>query len=587
MPASPPAAAAASSAAAAPAPAAPAATEDDKQLGIKSSFRVPPRYVVKDVLGQGAYGVVVSAADLDRNKEIVAVKKIERVFDHPTFTKRTLREIRVLRLLKHENVISLRSIFATTTTTTTGTRFDDLYLVFDLMQTDLASIIKSPQPLSAQHVQFFLYQLLRGLKFLHSAGIIHRDIKPRNLLVNSNCDLKICDMGLARFDNSQLAPPTRAQQEAGGSGVPEMTDYVATRWYRAPEIILQWAGYSKAIDMWAVGCILAELLARKPLFPGTDADHQITLICDVLGRPAQDLIDKCQHEETRQFLLDIPAKAKRPLSVYPKTNDISAVDLLTRLLKFDPDKRLGVGKCLQHPYLSQLHCPSDEPESAPLDLARDFPFDAKDSSTAMLQEYVWKEIEIMGALYVDDDASAASAAASLVVTMPPPSPASKSAKFKKPSTTAAAAAAASLHQNSPLTSRGPSSISQPSNVPPPPPNAADATTTSIRRTPKPPSTTAPPIGPRPVPKAFAPKPPTSNTTNRPSPQTSAAATAAVAAVLCHREDDDQADFSPRVVHTPIFEDDSMHTPKVTDAPSQQQQQQQQGLGRGLTALLGS
>ncbi|KAH9254661.1 hypothetical protein BASA81_007428 [Batrachochytrium salamandrivorans] len=529
--------------------------------------------------------------DLDRNKEIVAVKKIERVFDHPTFTKRTLREIRVLRLLKHENVISLQSIFATTTTTTMGTRFDDLYLVFDLMQTDLASIIKSPQPLSAQHVQFFLYQLLRGLKFLHSAGIIHRDIKPRNLLVNSNCDLKICDMGLARFDNSQLVPPGRPMQENGS--VPEMTDYVATRWYRAPEIILQWAGYSKAIDMWAVGCILAELLARKPLFPGTDADHQITLICDVLGRPALDLLDKCQHEETKQFLLEIPVKAKRPLAVYPKTNDISAVDLLTRLLRFDPDKRLTVDKCLQHHYLSQLHCPSDEPESIPLDLARDFPFDAKDSSTAMLQEYVWKEIEIMGALYGDDTVSPSTSSSSVVI-MPPPSPASKSAKFKKSS---------SLHQNSPLTSkRGPSiPTSQPSTTIPPPSSVVDAAATaattttatttttttaaSIRRTPKPPSTTAPPIGPRPVPKAFAHKPP-ANT--RPSPQTAAAA--AVAAVLCKREEGDQTDFSPRVVHTPIFEDDSMHTPKTTDPPAQQQQQQQQGgldLRRGLTAPLGS
>ena len=113
------------------------------------------------------------------------------------------------------------------------------------METDFSSIIKSPQPLSGDHVQFFIYQVLRGLKFLHTSNVVHRDLKPRSLLVNSNCDLKICDFGLAR-----IAHPEATSQ------VTAMTDYVATRWYRAPEVIMGWKSYTKALDVWSVGCIL-------------------------------------------------------------------------------------------------------------------------------------------------------------------------------------------------------------------------------------------------------------------------------------------------------------------------------------------
>lgn len=127
------------------------------------------------------------------------------------------------------------------------------------METDLSSIIKSPQALTKEHVQFFIYQVLRGLKYLHSLNIVHRDLKPRNLLVNSNCDLRICDFGLARVDFEDLSWKVCA-----------MTDYVATRWYRPPEVILSWTTYTKAIDLWSAGCILGELQTRKPMFPGQD-----------------------------------------------------------------------------------------------------------------------------------------------------------------------------------------------------------------------------------------------------------------------------------------------------------------------------
>jgi len=146
-------------------------------------------------LGTGAYGVVISAVDSTTGEKI-AIKKIEKAFDHPIFTKRTLRELRIMRLLDNSNVLGTKGLQLPKSYET----LNEIYVMMELMDTDLSSIIKSDQELTDDHVQFFLYQLLRGAKFMHSAKILHRDLKPRNLLVNANCDLKICDFGLARAE---------------------------------------------------------------------------------------------------------------------------------------------------------------------------------------------------------------------------------------------------------------------------------------------------------------------------------------------------------------------------------------------------
>ena len=174
------------------------------------SFDVPIRYEFLKPIGHGAYGVVVSVLDKTSGKK-VAIKKIQSAFDDAVDAKRILREILLMKKLVHDNVIRIIDLLPPHTHTLPP---DDIYIVQDLMETDLHRIIYSRQALTIEHIQYFVYQILRGCKYLHSANVLHRDLKPSNLLLNSNCDLKICDFGLAR-------------ERAGA-----LTEYVVTRWYR-------------------------------------------------------------------------------------------------------------------------------------------------------------------------------------------------------------------------------------------------------------------------------------------------------------------------------------------------------------------
>ncbi|KAL2891259.1 Mitogen-activated protein kinase hog1 [Ceratocystis lukuohia] len=262
-------------------------------------FDITSRYTQVQPVGMGAFGLVCSARDQLLNQS-VAIKKIVKPFKTDVLAKRTYRELKLLMNLRHEN---------------------------------------------------------RALKFVHSAGIIHRDLKPSNILINENCDLKICDFGLARIQD------------------PLMTGYVATRYYRAPEIMLSWQKYDVAVDIWSVGCILAEMITGSPLFPGKDHVNQFSIITELIGNPPEYIIGGITSENSLPAHEPVSFKTKFP------TATPEAIDLLERFLVFDPRRRLTAADALRHPYLELYHDPEDEPEAP-------HPFDFEDGINASAD--IWK-----------------------------------------------------------------------------------------------------------------------------------------------------------------------------------------------------
>lgn len=299
------------------------------------------KYEAVQKLGKGAYGIVWKAIDR-RSKQVVALKKVFDAFHNATDAQRTYREVMFLQELgNHENVIRLRNVIK-------ADNNKDLYLVFDFMETDLHHVIRA-KILEEIHKQYIIYQLLKGLKYLHSADLIHRDLKPSNLLIDSECHIKIGDFGLARSVNSE--------EDVGNI---KLTDYVATRWYRAPEILLGSTKYTKSVDMWSVGCILAELIVGKPIFPGTSTLNQIEKVLELIGMPKPEDIDSVDSQHTRTILNSIKITKKRSFSSMFAGASEDALDLLRRLLTFNPNHRLTAEEALKHKYVEQFSCPQEE-----------------------------------------------------------------------------------------------------------------------------------------------------------------------------------------------------------------------------------
>jgi len=338
-----------------------------------TSFCVPKEYTIQQMVGQGTYGTVCSAT-YEPTSEQVAVKKIEHAFEHIAFTRRALRELRILRNLRHENIVSILSVFLHGDKET----FMEIYVVSELMETDLTSIVNSNQSLTDDHYQFFIYQILRGLKYIHSAEVIHRDLKPRNMLVNANCDLKICDFGLAHIrlgSDVEVAPATQ---------------YVCTRWYRAPEVLCSWTCYNEGIDVWSVACIFAEMINKAPLFPGMSTQHQLQLLTQIMGSQP-DAAAKMPNEKCQSFLKSLPHTEPRRLDEVLPGASPEAIQLLGMMLVFDPDERCSVEMALQSKFLESLHNPEDEPTRGPLDGAG-FEFERGNIDDTVLREEIYKEM---------------------------------------------------------------------------------------------------------------------------------------------------------------------------------------------------
>ncbi|XP_064392258.1 serine/threonine-protein kinase NLK2-like [Halichondria panicea] len=286
-------------------------------------------------IGYGSFGVVWSVLN-PHSGERTAMKKIPTVFHSLLSCIRTFREIKIMCEIKHENLLSATDMIQPPTMD----QFNDIYVLSQLMESDLHQIIVSPQKLTEDHIKVFIYQIIRGLQYLHSAGIIHRDMKPGNLLVNSNCFLKICDFGFARAIEPNPNTP--------------MTLEVVTQYYRAPELLAGCKHYDTAIDIWSVGCIFAELLGRKILFEATSQSKQLDMITDLLGTPS---LDDVKHITSRKSIRNLLSRHKPPASqqlyaLSPNgTISHEAVHLLSQLLIFNPEKRISCVDALYHPFL--------------------------------------------------------------------------------------------------------------------------------------------------------------------------------------------------------------------------------------------
>ncbi|KAL7829657.1 hypothetical protein AOLI_G00305420 [Acnodon oligacanthus] len=303
------------------------------------------KYEIKRRLGKGAYGIVWKAVDR-KTGETVAVKKIFDAFRNRTDAQRTFREIMFLQEFgDHANIIKLLNVIR-------AQNDKDIYLVFEYMDTDLHAVIKKGNLLKDIHKRYVMYQLLKATKYLHSGNVIHRDQKPSNILLDSDCFVKLCDFGLARS-------LYQMQEDAGN---PALTEYVATRWYRAPEILLGSSRYTKGVDMWSVGCILGEMLLGKPLFPGTSTINQIEKIMSAIPHPMPEDVLAIRSEYGASVIQRMLLRPQVPLGdLLQPSVPHDALDLLQHLLVFNPDKRLTAEQALQHPYVAKFHNPAREP----------------------------------------------------------------------------------------------------------------------------------------------------------------------------------------------------------------------------------
>lgn len=332
----------------------------------KIEFVVPTDLDLVKKLGSGAYGCVCAFTNAKGNK--IAVKKITNAFEDVIDGKRILREVHLLGHFKHENIIQILDMYPPT-----SPEFDDIYIVTDLMETDLHKVIYSKQALTEEHSQYFTYQILRGLLYLHSAGVVHRDLKPANILVNKNCDLKICDFGLSRGFNEDEDDPN-------------LTDYVVTRWYRAPEVVLMASEYTKAIDVWSVGCILCEMIGRKPIFVGKDHLDQIKKILEVIGTPSDADKKWLPKGPPIKFIEKCGKFAGKPWKqIYPSASS-ECITAIQGMLHFDPNQRISVYDCLRIPFFESLHMPDDEPVA---DKPVDWAFDKFQPTKRLLQSKIY------------------------------------------------------------------------------------------------------------------------------------------------------------------------------------------------------
>lgn len=311
---------------------------------------VEDRFQVGRRIGRGCYGVVFEAIERDEERKEVAIKKVVYAFRDAVDAQRTYREVMyLLQFRGHANIVEIFYVVAAK---------DDkhLYLVTELLDSDLQRTIRTCKLEPVQR-RFIVYQMLRGLKYIHSAGVVHRDLKPANVLINKNCQVKLADFGNMRSFVENVVSLDDLQ----------FTDYIGSRWYRCPEMLTGAGLYSSAVDIWAVGCITGELRNRQPLFGGSSTVTMMEAIIDTLGKPTDFDIASLEGMYARLMLESLPVgpprmPIERRFECEPhEVGHAEFVDFMKLMLQVNPMKRLTAVEALEHPHVADFHTPSDEP----------------------------------------------------------------------------------------------------------------------------------------------------------------------------------------------------------------------------------
>ena len=286
------------------------------------------KYAKVEKVGEGTYGVVYKCRIKETN-DFVALKKIRLENEDEGIPSTSIREISILKQLRHPNIVYLIDLIH-------GEK--KLYLVFEYMDHDLKKFLDiNNGPLTPELVKSYLFQILIAINFCHSKRILHRDLKPQNLLIDKDGIIKVADFGLAR---------------SFGVPIKTLTHEILTLWYRAPEILLGQKEYSTPVDMWSIGLIFYEMAHRKPLFAGDCEIDQIFKIFQMFGTPNE----KTWPGVTKlpEFKLTFPQFKGKGINAYNRNIDNVGLDLLSKMIQLDPSKRISAKQALQHPYFNDL-----------------------------------------------------------------------------------------------------------------------------------------------------------------------------------------------------------------------------------------
>jgi mitogen-activated protein kinase 1/3 len=316
--------------------------------------------------GFGSTAMVFSAIRRSDSSS-VAIRVIPRLFEHNKHDKRVLRELRILRGISHPYITNLLDLRASPR----YSQFNIIYLIIEKMDCNLRAVIEE-NDLTCNHRSRIIFQLCHALKHIHSINLLHRDIKPENILVNSKCQIKVCD-----FDMARIAEPDH-----------DMTEYVTTRWYRAPELLLEFSRYDTKVDMWSVGCVLADLILKRPFAQGRDTLKQLELLAERLGNPTEHDLRGCQLAKAKEFMAKLPRKTGVRFEELFEGSTPEEIDFLKCLLVWDPTKRMSAEQALQHPYFRLEVGPEDVGQWN----IEEFEFEGNEFPSEQLRPLIWGEL---------------------------------------------------------------------------------------------------------------------------------------------------------------------------------------------------